>query len=226
MQDVSWTERLEDLRGALHLQALRKVRNEAEAQDLVQEVFVRCVDQRPDTLRPLLPYASKILENLLFNRWRNEGRTIPLDDVVDAQELEEPRRMDELDPLLRLDPGFDDVEQKDFFELLGRRLGSLPRPLREVCKRRWFEDQDYRRIAGDLGLDEATVRVRYFKARRLLALDRSIRAALLRDACPPSVPDRSLPEGSWQVGGASARRRPTGAVTAGRASSDAPVPAT
>ena len=169
---------LETLRRGLERQARRWARDDDEAEELVQEVMVRCWLRGARRGAVSLPYARRVLRNLLRRQWRR-GRMwqSTLDSVPEKGSLDgenNPRH----DQLYLEEPGFRTVEDRDFLLRVLRGIERLPIALRVVCRSHWIEGTSYDVIARALGINEITVRGRCHRARRMLLEDRELRADL------------------------------------------------
>jgi RNA polymerase sigma-70 factor (ECF subfamily) len=140
------------------------VRNRAEAEDLVQETYLRAI-QAFERLRP-----NSNLKSWLFTILRN----IRLNEVRDG--LNKPRvvEMDEPTEGLR---GFEDKSSKDpsFLYLtkvrqsdVRKAIEELPDAYREVIILREFEELSYEEIAQVLDCPPGTVMSRLSRAREKL----------------------------------------------------------
>ena len=148
---------LDSLYGA----ALRLTRNEADAQDLVQDTFVKAFKARKQ-FKPgtnLKAWLFAILHNTLRNRWRDSGRS-PVD--VDSEQV---------DMAIAVDPAATPEEQL-MREALGPELqdalDALPDAFREAVWLRDVEEFSYAEIADVLGVPMGTVMSRIARGRRML----------------------------------------------------------
>ncbi len=122
--------------------------NRADAEDVVQEVFVNYLQHPPDCGSPrqlrawLMTVTANKCKNLLNSGWRK--RTLPLEDVHAS-----PDNRDEA------------LEVRS-------ALAELPPNLRGVVHLYYFEGMPIKQIAGQLGLSETAVRSRLFQARKKL----------------------------------------------------------
>ena len=122
--------------------------NRADAEDVVQEVVLACLQNEPRCDRPeqlrawLMTATANKCKNLLRSGWRK--RTLPLEDVHAS-----PDHRDEV------------IEVR-------AALAGLPPNLRGVVHLYYFEEMSVRQIAGLLQLSETAVRSRLFQARKKL----------------------------------------------------------
>jgi RNA polymerase sigma-70 factor (ECF subfamily) len=142
------------------------LRDDAEAEDAVQEAYLQAY-RALGTFRgesKLSTWLVRITANeALMRRRRNvrSAEVVPLDPAIQAEE-----------------------EHGDFMlrRLLEKRIDALPDDYRAVFVLRALEELTVEETAAALGIPEATVRTRYFRARGLL------RESLARDV------DRTLDE--------------------------------
>lgn len=146
---------------ALYGTALRLTRNEADAQDLVQDTYVKAFKARkqftPGT--NLKAWLFTILHNTFRNRRRDSGRD-PIE--VDSE------RVDLAAPA---DPA-DTPEEQLLREAMGPELqaalDSLPEAFREAVWLRDVEEFPYAEIAEMLDVPVGTVMSRISRGRRML----------------------------------------------------------
>lgn len=146
---------------SLYGTALRLTRNEADAQDLVQDTYVKAFRSAgqftPGT--NLKAWLFTILHNTYRNRRRDTGRD-PVD--VDSERVELEARADPAaspeERLLREAMGPD----------LQEALDALPEAFREAVWLRDVEEFPYGEIADMLGIPIGTVMSRISRGRRML----------------------------------------------------------
>lgn len=145
--------------GAVFNQAYRMLNDAHEAEDAVQEVFLRAY-RRLDTYDPERRFVTWLLSigsNFCIDRLRRRrGAWLTLDDVAfwltsgepgpEASALRDERRA-----------------------AVQRALQRLPDTYRGVTVLRYWHDLSYLEIAEALGLTEATVKTRLHRARKLMA---------------------------------------------------------
>ncbi len=141
--------------------ALRLTRNEADAQDLVQDTYVKAFKSRkqftPDT--NLKAWLFTILHNNFRNRWRDSQR--------DPVEMDSERVLG-AGPA---DPGATPEEQvlRDALAPeLQEALDSLPTAFRDAVWLRDVEEFSYAEIGDMLGVPIGTVMSRISRGRRML----------------------------------------------------------
>jgi RNA polymerase sigma-70 factor (ECF subfamily) len=147
---------------ALYNTALRLVRNEADARDLVQETFLRAYR----TFSGYTPgtngraWVFTILYSVFINRYRRAQRD---PDLLSMDELEERFHLELSKPANgnAIPPGTAArVEQA---------LAALPDVFRAAVILVDLEDMSYEDAAGVAGCPVGTLRSRLFRGRRLLA---------------------------------------------------------
>jgi RNA polymerase sigma-70 factor, ECF subfamily len=153
------------------------LRDEADAEDAVQEASLRAY-RAIGTFRgeaQLSTWLVRITANEALMRRRSRARTAiatPMDR--DAQPDEQPGS--ETGPERR-------AEHAETRRLLKERIGRLPDEFRAVFILRAIEELTVGETAAALAIPQATVRTRYFRARRLL------RASMACDAVKASSLD-------------------------------------
>ncbi|MER8447515.1 RNA polymerase sigma factor [Mesorhizobium sp. M1066] len=155
------------------------VRNDSEAEDIVQEAYVRAFAHleafRGDS--SLATWLSRIVINEALGRLRKRRRTVALPENPQAEIIRFP-----------LNPS-DDPErtmaQRQILQLVERATDSLPDVYRTVFVARVIEGLSIEETADLLGVRPQTVKTRLHRARALVrkALDDQIGPVLL-DAFP------------------------------------------
>ena len=155
----------------LYAAALRLTRNEADAQDLVQDTYLRAFRSAAqfEAGTNLRGWMFTILHNTFLNQRRDEGRS-PIDADSEAVEQAPDHRHASANPeqlLLRESLDAD----------LQAALDSLPPTYREAVWLRDVEQFSYDEIAGILGVPIGTVMSRISRGRRALYDDLVTRSA-------------------------------------------------
>ena len=155
------------------------VRNDSEAEDIVQEAYVRAFAHL-DAFRgdsSLATWLSRIVINEALGRLRKRRRTVAMPATQEAQIIQFP-----------LNPS-DDPErtmaQRQILRLVERATDNLPDVYRTVFIARVIEGLNIEETADLLGVRPETVKTRLHRARALVrkALDDEIGPVLL-DAFP------------------------------------------
>jgi RNA polymerase sigma-70 factor, ECF subfamily len=148
----------------LYAYAMTLARNQAEAEDLVQETYLRAA-QAFDRLRPdsnLKSWLFTILRNLRLNQVRNgpsKFRVVEMDGPGDGtREFEDKSSKDPLFLYLAK------VKQTD----VRKAIEELPAAYREIIVLREFEELSYHEIAQVLDCPSGTVMSRLNRARERL----------------------------------------------------------
>lgn len=139
----------------LYRVAFYMLESEAEAEDAVQEVFLKLWDARAqlDAVQSPKAYSIRLLKNLCLNRIRQARQ---LSFLATLPEREAGRPQDEaLDARRRLDKVLEGIK-------------SLPERQREILILRSFEGRSYAEIARRTGMSQATLRVLLARARKTL----------------------------------------------------------
>lgn len=140
------------------------LRNDGEAEDVVQEAYLLAYrgirDFRGEAR--LSTWLIRIVVNLAIRRKQRQHRTdaIFADDAAD----EETRDMGENNPRTPET----EASNGELRQLLEAHIDRLPDMYREVFVLRGVEELSVEETAEILGIPEATVRTRFFRARHLL----------------------------------------------------------
>ena len=171
------TELLQFIDG-LYGYAMALTRNQHDAEDLVQETFIRAFRGKGNLREGsnVKAWLFTILKNIYLNQIRKQ-RTAPRVIEIDADEANADIVVEESrDPLAQY---VSEVEREHVVEA----IQQLPAEFREVILLREFEDLSYQEIAGVLGCPVGTVMSRLARARSRLR-------ALLMDKVEPARPDK------------------------------------
>ncbi|MEI9405525.1 RNA polymerase sigma factor [Mesorhizobium argentiipisi] len=160
------------------------VRNDAEAEDIVQEAYMRAFASLSSFRgeASLSTWLSRIVINEALGRLRKRRRTVAMPGNPEAQIIRFPLNQNDLNP-------GDDPErtmaQRQILGLVERATDSLPDDYRTVFVARVIEGLSIEETADLLGVKPETVKTRLHRARALVrkALDDEIGPVLL-DAFP------------------------------------------
>jgi RNA polymerase sigma-70 factor (ECF subfamily) len=147
----------------LYAYAMTLARNQAEAEDLVQETYVRAM-RAFERLRPgtnLKSWLFTILRNIRFNQIRDsrtKPRSVETDGPSNTPELEDKSSKDPFCLYLTK------IKQAD----VRKAIENLPAVYREVIVLREFEQLSYGEIAQILDCPPGTVMSRLNRAREKL----------------------------------------------------------
>jgi RNA polymerase sigma-70 factor (ECF subfamily) len=145
--------------------ALSLARNEADADDLVQETFLRAY-RSWDSYLPgteCRGWLFTICRNLFYRTRQREQRQVACEDPeLEALAAAAVHASAE-------QSGYADLfERIDLSEALDRALGELPEIFREAVVLVDLQDQSYGIASRILGVPTGTIRSRLFRGRRLL----------------------------------------------------------
>jgi RNA polymerase sigma-70 factor (ECF subfamily) len=167
--------------GTLYRTARSIVRDDAEAEDIVQESYLLAY-RKASSFRgesSLSTWLTRIVVNEASGRLRKTRRRADIIELVPGangfDSETEDAMGDEHDAHLAPETPDDAALRAEARRLIEARIDALPDQLRTVFVLRAIEDMSVQETADALGMLEATVRSQYFRARSLL------REALARD---------------------------------------------
>lgn len=167
-------QRLESLAlpylGDLYKVAARLTGRSQDAEDLVQETYIKALAALPALREPdrIRPWLLKILGRLVLDRQRAPAREVAVGD------LEQLDRFSLYDLIWDEDPlPYSDNLHRDFLaqfpdEEVRRALLALPEVYRVPLVLLYVEDLSYRDLADTLGCPVGTVMSRLHRARKIL----------------------------------------------------------
>lgn len=142
------------------------VRNNEEAQDLVQETFIKAFSSLK-SYNPTYRFTTwlyKIAANSSIDHIRKRKiQTFSLDEPVDTRDGQLNVEVADMS----YHPGRDLSAKRQNISI-GEAIDSLPEKYRQVIVKRHQEDKSYEEIAEFLGVPVGTVKARIFRARELL----------------------------------------------------------
>lgn len=136
--------------------AVRFLRDDEQARDVVQEVFMKLWSRRRDLagVDNLEAYAMRMTRNLCIDEIQKH-RTIPMEQLKDRNEwISNMKQADEL------------AEQKDTARLAKAIIGALPEQQRAVIHLRDIEHYELNEIARVLDMQNSAVRTNLSRARK------------------------------------------------------------
>ena len=138
--------------GTVYGWVLRIVRDRSSAEDVTIDAFWRMYRARTqfDPRRAFEPWARRVATNVALTHLRSARSDIMLDEDVPAPE------------------GPDAAEQEDTGARIRAAFAELPPLLRGVATLALIEDRPYGEIADAFGLSENAVKLRVFRAVRVL----------------------------------------------------------
>lgn len=134
------------------------VRNHADAEDVVQEVFVRVAKHGAEGIHDAKAWISRIAWRTAVDRYRSLGRVL-------HEEFDERIHL----PSVRSISAERDFISREELSLLDRMIAALPRKEREALLLTSLEELSSVEAAAVLGTTETSVRARVFRARQRLA---------------------------------------------------------
>lgn len=152
---------------ALYSMAMRLTHNTSEAQDLVQETYLKAYRffHRFEPGTNIKAWLFTILRNTYINTFRKASRQRAQTDFDSV----EPFYADPATPPEFLEPQtLDDILRYVVEDDVKRALDALPEVYRLVVLLADMEDFSYKEIAAIVGCPEGTVMSRLFRGRRLL----------------------------------------------------------
>ncbi len=152
MTEATFHKEYLSLSGTLYRIAFYMLESEAEAEDAVQELFLKLWDTRDslDGIRSPKAYCVTLLKNLCLDRIRRARR---LSYPEQLPERETPHLQDdEMDEKMRLDQVLEAIK-------------ALPDRQREILLLRTVEGLSYEDISRRTGMNELTLRVLLSRAR-------------------------------------------------------------
>jgi len=154
------------------------LKDDADAEDALQDAYVQAYRKLGDFRgeAELSTWLTRIVINQALMRVRSRSRDR---NIVSFGERRSETAA-ELDvPDAHAESPSDAALRGEVRKVLERRIDELPEAFRTVFVMREVEDMTARETADALGIPEATVRTRHFRARALLreALDRDIDSA-------------------------------------------------
>jgi RNA polymerase sigma factor (sigma-70 family) len=130
------------------------VRDDALADDLVQQTYEIALRKPPEPDREARPYLAKVLHNLMRMGYRSSHRRSRRHEV-----FEQVRELGAAPS----EPA-EELARRETYQLLERLVGELREPYRTVIALRFGEDLSAAEIARRLDLPASTVRSRLAQA--------------------------------------------------------------
>jgi RNA polymerase sigma-70 factor (ECF subfamily) len=156
-------------RAPLYHHALRLTRNETEAEDLVQETYLRAFRfwSRYEPGTNCKAWLFKILKNVYINHYRKDQK-VP--QSVDFASLEDNHYETLIEDTFIRRRGEPEVEflEMDLKQEIAKALSSLPQEYQEAILLCLVEGYAYQEAADILGVAIGTIMSRVYRGRRLL----------------------------------------------------------
>ena len=134
------------------------VRNHADAEDIVQEVFLRLAKHGARDIGDGKAWLARIAWRVSMDRYRSRGKH-------DQEEFDERVHV----PFVRVTGTENDVISRETLALLDRLIATLPQKEREALLLTSVEELSSAEAAKILSTSETSVRARVFRARQRLA---------------------------------------------------------
>jgi len=181
---------------ALYNTALRMTRNPQDAEDLIQETYLKAY-RHYDKFQPgtnLKAWLFKIMKNTFINEYRKRQLAPPASDFAEIEETFESEVSDEA--LRQIKNPEEEALENVLDEDVQRALDGLPADYRMVVLLADVEGFAYREIAEILDIPVGTVMSRLYRGRKKLESD-MLRYArehgYLRDVEPSKLKTRADP---------------------------------
>lgn len=150
-----FTQAITPIKDKLYRLSFRIVGNRMEAEDVVQEVFIKLWRSRDhlDDIRNLEAWCVRVTKNLSIDKLRSaHSRTVQIPEGMDFKDRSS-------NPYRR-------TESNDTMERIQRMMDSLPDAQKMVMQLRDIEGYTYQEIADALELSLDQVRVYLHRARK------------------------------------------------------------
>ena len=166
----NFTSLLESVLEPAYRTAYHLTRNEADAEELVQEAALLAYKgfDRFELGTNFKGWFMTILRNRFISGYRKKQREVPTVDLEDAPDLYMYSKSLESGLATQTsEPAKYVIEQLDA-EQVGDALAELPMEFREAATLYFTQDMSYQEIADVLGVPVGTVRSRLHRGRKLL----------------------------------------------------------
>jgi len=156
---------IETFEGALFNYAHRILQNHSDAQEVVQDAFIRAhraltrqYDEAKCRALALKPWLFRIVRNLCLNRRRRKEPALldPIEAFDDGR----------IGPFVQSSAS--ELEKREQLAELERALAELPMEARELIVLRFIEEMSYAEISRTTGFNEASLRGKVFRSLKLL----------------------------------------------------------
>ena len=137
--------------------AYKMLGDQEEAQDVVQEVFIKVWNKREDMdkLENMEAWCMRITRNLALDKLKSNRRKLT-DQIDDRFEISQG---DNLTP-------YRSTEMDDTMRNIGKFIALLPEKQKQIIQLRDVEGYSYKEIGDILELDMNQVKVNLFRARQ------------------------------------------------------------
>ncbi|MBL3658006.1 RNA polymerase sigma factor [Fulvivirga sediminis] len=147
------------VKNKLYRFALGFIKNEDEAKDIVQEVFIKIWDKKEDLLaiENIEAWCMRVTRNLSLDKLKSKHKkyTDSLNEEFDKSDdkNQTPYRSTEI---------------SDTMSMINLFIESLPDKQRQIIKLRDIEGYSYKEISEMVGVDMNQVKVNLFRARKAI----------------------------------------------------------
>jgi RNA polymerase sigma-70 factor (ECF subfamily) len=158
-EEEAFQELVETYKQRVFFIALRIVRDEDQASDVAQEVFVKVYKsiEKFQGRSSLYTWIYRIAVNLAINRSKRDR----FKRMVSLSELPRPRSSKTPNPL-------EELEEKELRERIDQAIRALPEKQKAVFILKYFENMTHQEIARIMDCSEGTAKANYFHAIRKL----------------------------------------------------------
>lgn len=155
---AAFTEVFNRYSSVLYAHAANKLRDDSDARDVVQEMFIRlwAKRERLDAGNNLSGYLYTALRNSIFNLIKHKKVTSAYAETFSKINIQSDVISDHL------------IREKQFAAMIEAEIAALPPRMREVFELRRKENLSNRQIAQRLSLAESTVADQMKKALKIL----------------------------------------------------------
>ena len=137
--------------------ALKLVKSEPEAQDIVQEVLIKVWEKRNelDEVENMEAWCMRVTRNLSLDKLKSKhaSKTSGMEEDFEISQGE------------KVTP-YRSTEMKDIMENIGNLISSLPDKQKQVIQLRDVEGFSYKEIGDIMEIDMNQVKVNLFRARK------------------------------------------------------------
>jgi len=151
----------------LHRVAMRVVRNESDAQEILQESYLSAWKSLPkfEGRSQFGSWMHKVVVNnsLMHLRSRNRHLEVGIHDIDQAEFDDAITARDD-----RSDSPDQQLQFKELLRLIENTVNALPRKLKEISLLRVMGEASTEEAATALGVSKAAVKTRFHRARRVL----------------------------------------------------------
>ena len=151
----SFKTRVLPIKDKLFRYALRILKNEDEAKDVVQETFIKVWNKRDemDTLENMEAWCVRVARNLALDKLKSKhSNSVDIDNAYDLQSNSQSP--------------YSSTEQSDTMQSIHHYINQLPDMQKQVIQLRDIDGFSYQEISDILKQNLNTVKVNLFRARK------------------------------------------------------------